>query len=179
MRELIGPPKVASNAFVLERLQQNCCECKDCGHISHYKVAVQKKRSIQAHLGGRVMTVRRGMYMAAFPNKEILKGRRITSKCPNPFCIEPSLLVQATSGQIVSADYKKGNRDKAAVMALLARYTRKLNTKLSDESVRRIREDERTGKYGAHDYGITPEHFNRIKRGAARVGSNPFAGLMA
>lgn len=179
MTKRIGPPKSSSNSFVLSRLQANCKECVECGAMSHYKAVNNIRKTIQVHINGMVIAVRRAMYMASFPNKEIQKNRRITSRCRNPHCINAKLLLQATPGQIVKLDYEKGNRDKAAVVAHLARYTRALNTKLSDECVDRIRMDERTGKWGAADYGITPEHFNAIKRGVNRRGSNPFAGLMA
>lgn len=179
MRNLIGPPRHASNHYVLARLLENCIECECCGAISHFKSVARKGFSIQTNVGGRVMASRRAMYMAALPNKTIRKGLRITSRCHNPNCINPDLLIQATPGQVIKMDYEKGNRCKVAVRAHLARVSREINVKLTDESVRLIREDERTGKFGAADYGITPEHFNAIKRGATRRGPNPFAGLMA
>lgn len=179
MRKLIGPPKRASNAIVMKRLLANCVECECCGAVSHYKASVSTSRPVQVQIMGFVLTARRAMYMAAFPDKWIRRDRRITCRCKNPKCINPELLLQASAGRIASLDYQKGNRDRAAVAAHLARYTRALNTRLSEESVQRIREDERTGKFGAADFGISPEHFNAIKRGAHRRGSNPFAGLMA
>jgi hypothetical protein len=179
MKNLDGPPKNASNPYVLERLLHNCIECACCGSVSHFKAEYRKGLSIQVNIAGRVMAVRRAVYMAAFPEKQIQKNRRITSKCHNPNCINAELLVQATAGQIIKADYEKGLRDRAAVTAHLARYTRELNMKLSDESVLHILVDTRGGTEGAKDYGISPEHFNAIKRGASRRVRNPFAGLMA
>lgn len=178
MRNLIGPPKYASNQYVLDRLMHNCSECEHCGAMTNFKAETRKGFSVQININGRVMTIRRAMYMASFPGKRIMKNRRITSTCQNPNCINAALLVQALPGQITKAGYDNGTRDRAAVSAHLARY-RQAAMKLSDESVLRILDDDRTGKFGAADYGITPEHFNAIKRGASRRVGNPFAGLMA
>ena len=179
MKNLIGPPRHASNQYVMARLLENCIECDCCGEVTHFKSEARKGFSIQTNVAGRVMAIRRAMYMAAFPNKPIKKGLRITSRCHNTNCINAALLIQATPGLVIKMDYEKGNRDKVAVKAHLARISRDINIKLTEENVRRIREDDRTGKFGAADYGITPEHFNAIKRGATRRGPNPFAGLMA
>ena len=115
------------------------------------------------------------MYMAA-KQVPILKGRRITSRCHNPDCINPELLVQATPGQILKSDYVKGNRSRLTAAAHLLKYRA---LKLDAQTAVRIMADERTGKTGAADYGISPEHFNSIKRGGAWKQANPFAGLFA
>lgn len=179
MRKFVGPPNRAANAFVKDRLLANCIECKCCGAITHYKSNIKADRPAQVEILGFVVTARRAMYMASFPDKSIRRDKRITCRCSNPKCINPDLLLQATAGLIAKLDYQKGNRDKAAVSAHLAKYNRQMNLTLSEESVQKIRMDERTGRYGAADYGISAEHFNAIKRGARRAGSNPFAGLMA
>lgn len=174
MRSLMGPPKRASNSFVMERLLANCIECDCCGAMTHYKANTTGPRSVQVSVMGFVLAVRRAMYMAAFPDKWIRRDKRITCRCRNPKCINPELLLQANAGLIAKLDYEKGNRDRAAVRAHLAQF----NLRLSEEAVQKIRQDERTGRYGAVDYGISAEHFNAIKRGAHRRGSNPFAGLL-
>ena len=171
----VGPPINTSNASVLTRLMSNCTECHECGAMSHYGGAKRPGHCQQINISGNVMPVRRAMYMAAHQTR-ILNGRRITSKCKNPACINPELLVQSTPGQVIRSDYEKGNRSRHTAAAHLRKHSK---VKLSEAAVRAILADERGGRAGAADYGISDVHFNAIKRGAARRMANPFAGLFA
>lgn len=170
-----GPPKNKSNAYVLARLMGMCTVCEQCGEVGHYNGAKRQGFSQQTNISGLVLPVRRAVYMAA-QQKQILKGRRITSKCKNPACINPKLLVQATPGQVIKADYVKGNRSRLTAAAHLQKFRKVL---LTEAAVMAILADERGGKAAAGDYGISDVHFNSIKRGAARRTANPFAGLLA
>lgn len=170
-----GPPKNKSNAYVLARLLGMCTTCEHCGEDTHYNGAKREGFCQQTNISGMVMPVRRAAYIAG-RKVQILKGRRITSKCKNPACINPELLVQATPGQILKADYVKGNRSRQTAAAHLNKF-RKIS--LSEGAVMAILADHRGGKAAAADYGISDVHFNSIKRGAARRMANPFAGLMA
>lgn len=127
------------------------------------------------NVGGQIMTARKAMYMAAFPQRKILDKRRISSKCENQHCINPDLLVQVTASGLLKSQYVKGLR--CRVSKHLVAQQRK-NTRISDETVLRIMADERRGAAGHKDYGISKEHYNAIQRGAARVKSNPFAALI-
>lgn len=170
-----GPPKNKSNAYVMARLLGVCTTCEQCGELGHYTGAKRPGFCQQTNISGMVMPVRRAMYMAA-QQKRILKGRRITSKCKNPECINPELLVQSTPGQVIKADYEKGNRSRHTAAAHLQKYRKVM---LSEAAVQSILSDDRGGTAGAADYGISAVHFNSIKRGAARRMANPFAGLLS
>lgn len=173
-----GPPKTAANHHVFARLMNACKECSECGAMSHFKAIHRKGFSVQTNVAGRVMAVRRAMYQAAFPDRVIYKGRRITSRCDNPNCINPELLYQATAGKLLQTHYDKGIRSKSEAASHLVRVRRAVS-KVSGESVLRILADDRDSATAAKDYGITPAYFNAIRRGASRLVGNPFAGLLA
>lgn len=177
MPKLIGPPSTKANNYVFKRLAENCKECECCGQPWHYKGNFTKGRPIQVNVGGQIMTARKAMYMAAFPQRKILDKRRISSKCENQHCINPRLLVQITASDLLKTHYTKGLRCRVEASKHLVVQQRK-NTRISDETVLRIMADERRGAAGHKDYGISKEHYNAIQRGAARVKSNPFAALI-
>lgn len=170
-----GPPLNASNAYIVNLMLNKCTECAECGATTHYTGAKNEGFCAQVHVAGRVMPARRAMYMAAL-QKPLIKGRRVTSRCRNPDCINPAFLYQATPGQILKADYVKGNRSRQTAAAHLLKFR---NLKLNADTAMQILADERTGKDGAADYGISAVHFNSIKRGQAWKQANPFAGLLA
>lgn len=171
------PPASAANSYVKNRLLLNCRECECCGEQTHFNATHRTGFSVQTNVGGRVMAVRKAMFMACFPAKQIPDGARITSKCSNPNCINPKLLHTATPGQVLSSHYTKGIRDKREAAAHLAR-TKRAKAKLDAAAVQRIRMDDRKGTEAASEYGITPEHYNAIQRGEARrATANPFAAL--
>ncbi|MFA5898054.1 MAG: hypothetical protein WC829_02955 [Hyphomicrobium sp.] len=176
--KLIGPPKSAHNGYVYSRLEGDCIECECCGEQWHYPKEKKSGVNIQVNIGGRVMAIRRAMYMAAFPHKVIQKTRRITSKCKNENCINPTLLIQATASELLKSQYSKGIRDRHMAAAHLLIQQRK-NQKLTDSEVILVMLDERASKDAANEYGISREHYNAIRRGGARQSrsGNPFAGL--
>lgn len=170
---LVGPPKAASNAYIVKHLQSRCVECPCCGGTWQLKTKASGQVCVQVQVGGRTMTARKAAYMASFPEKPIQKGRRITSWCRNPLCINPAHLSQATAGHVISLQFKYGARDLTKHRTALAG-----KSKISAEDAVRIMADDRTGKEIAKDYGISAHYANEIKRGAARRQVNPFAGLM-
>ena len=172
-----GPPKTAANQYVFNRLMQSCKECSECGAMSHFNAVFRSGSSVQTNVGGRVMAVRRAMFMAAFPDRSLYKGRLVTSKCSNPNCINPKLLYQVSPGKLLATHYEKGIRNKNDAAAHLAR-SKRAASKVPPDMVLMILADNRTGKAAANDYGITPEYFNAIKRGESRRLANPFAGLL-
>lgn len=175
--KLIGPPATKSNKYVFDRMRQNCKECECCGEMWHFKAIARSGMVVQTNVGGQVMGARKAMYMAAFPGTLIQNGRRVTSRCKNPNCINPKLLVQVTASDLLKSHYTKGIRSRRGASAhLLARQ--KKNTKLSPDDVIRIINDDRKGAEAAHEFGISKEHYNAIQRGAARKVANPFAGLL-
>jgi len=177
-RKLIGPPATKANGYVYERLSNNCIECEECGGMWHYKAQFIKGKPIQVNIGGQIMTTRKAMYMAAFPKRRILDGRRISSKCRNQNCINPELLVQITASDLLKTHYTKGIRSRVdASKHLVAQQKR--NTRLPDEIVLKIMSDPRKGTAGHKDYGVSKDYYNAIQRGAARRVGNPFAGLGA
>lgn len=177
-RQTMGPSEALSNDYVRERLAMNCSECRDCGEQWHFRREFVSGKSIQVNIAGRLMAVRRAAWIAFHPDRKLIDGKRITCKCPNPNCINPELLVQASPGAILQGVYKKGIRSKAAAAAhLLAMQLKR--SKLSESAVESIRQDQRKGNAAAHEWGITPEHYNAIQRGASRNSRavNPWAGL--
>ena len=176
--KLIGPPKTAANGYVYKRLEGGCVECECCGGMWHHPFDKKTGVNIQVNIGGRVMAIRRAMYISAFPGREIQKNRRITSRCNNENCINPELLVQATASQLLKSHYSKGIRDRHMAASHLLIQQRK-NQKLDEATVIQIMMDERKGTEAANDYGISREHYNAIQRGDARKSrtNNPFAGL--
>lgn len=175
--KLVGPPATKATAYVFQRLQDNCVECECCGEKWHFKAEFIKGKPIQVNVGGQIMAVRKAMYMAAFPEKRIQKGRRISSRSKNQNCINPALLTQSTASELLKSHYTKGIRSKTAASAHLVAQRRK-NAKLSPDDVIRIINDDRKGAAAAHEFGISKEHYNAIQRGAARRVANPFAGLI-
>jgi hypothetical protein len=173
-----GPPAVMANQYVYERLQNDCTECPCCGEPWRYKAARESGVNIMLNIGGRLMAVRRAMYMAAFPGKMIVARRRITSRCKDSRCINPRLLYQATAGELLKTHYEKGIRCKRKAAAHLVAI-KQGESKLSQSDVMAILNDNRKGAEAAHEWGITKEHYNAIQRGAARQMRNPFAGLGA
>lgn len=170
---LVGPPKAASNTYVVKHLQMRCVECPHCGGTWQLKTKAAGQVCVQVSIGGRTMTARKAIYMASFPEKPIQKGRRITSSCRNPLCISPAHLTQATPGHVIKLQFLSGSRDIAKHRIALAK-----KSKISSDDAIRIMADDRTGKAIAKDYGISEHYANEIKRGAARRHLNPFAGLM-
>lgn len=169
-----GPPINKSNAYVMQRIMSHCTECEECGEMTHYMGARQPGKAQQVNVCGVVMAARRAAYMAT--GMRVRNGYRVTSKCSNPDCINPALLMQTTPGAVIRLDYAKGNRSRLTAAAHLLKYR---SLKLDRADVMRIMADERGGKAAAADYGISDVHFNSIKRGAAWKAVNPFAGLMA
>lgn len=175
--KLIGPPATKANSYVFERMRDNCSECECCGEPWHFKAVFRPGMAVQVNVGGQVMAARKAMYMAAFPNKLIQNGRRITSRCKNSNCINPKLLAQSTASDLLKSHYTKGIRSRRGASAHLVAQQRK-NTKLSPDAVIQIINDDRKGAEAAHEFGISKEHYNAIQRGAARKVVNPFAGLL-
>ena len=175
-RKSMGPPETAANGYVYERLRSNCIECECCGKKWHYKKPKNKGFCIQVNVGGKIMAVRRAMYMAAFPDKPIVQGRRITSKCKNENCINPDLLVQATAGGVLKSHYDKGIRDRRQAAAHLARC--KPATKLTPDDALSIMLDGRIAQEVADELGVSAAYVRAIRRGKSQNQRNPFAGLM-
>lgn len=178
--KLIGPPKTASNDYTYKRLAGNCIECACCGEMWHYKAKFESGKAIQVNIGGRVMAVKRAMWMAAYPKRKIAKGDAITTKCKNPNCINPKLIYRAKPTEVLKSCYEKGVRSKAQAVAHLMKYTI-LNQRISEEAVAMIRNDDRKGAEAAKEWGISTSHYNAIQLGKARVpmARNPFSGLGA
>ena len=178
--KLIGPQKSISNKHIRKRLELSCTECECCGTMWHFKGKKRKGFVVQANIGGRAMAVRKAAWMAFFPEREVIDGMRITSRCENPFCINPELLVQITPGELLEKQYMDGIRSKAKAVAHLMKYSRE-NAKLDEYAVILIRNENRKGTEAAHEYGINPSHYNAIQRGSRRApkSGNPWSGLGA
>ena len=177
--KLIGPPKSASNEYAFNRLKNRCAECEYCDAQWSFVGRRVKGFSQQVNIGGRVMAVRKAMYIAAFPNKKILSDRMISSTCQNPDCINPEKLVQHTRSNLLKSHYEKGIRmPNVAASHLLAAKIKQ--SKWNDSYILAIRMDARKGAEAASEYGMSPTHYNSIQAGRARVmNSNPFRGLGA
>jgi hypothetical protein len=179
MLKRMGPPKSASNAYVRQHLDGLCRECPACGGPWECTLATRKGAAQSVHIAGRVMAARRAMYMASYPDRRIKKGMRVSSKCDNPRCINPNLLVQTTPSAVLERQYEIGQRSRYKAAVHLINIVR-AKQKLTDEAVKAIRMDPRKGRRAAHEYGVSAEHYNSIQRGDARMPvSSPFAGLGA
>lgn len=176
MTKLIGPPKAAANKYVFDRLRANCIECECCGKQWHFKGQKDVGFSVQVNVAGRIMAVRRAMYMAAFPNKAILRGRRITSSCKNEHCINPDLLIQVTASVLLKSHYEKGIRNRREAAAHLASC--KPAKKITLEDALQIMQDDRPATAVAAERGVSAAYVRAIRRGEMRRQTNPFAGLM-
>lgn len=176
--KLIGPPATKSNDHVKARMLENCMECECCGDQTHFKAQHRPGMAVQVNVGGQVMAARKAMYIASFPQRKIKPGHRITSKCRNPNCVNPALLVQSTASELLKSHYTKGIRDRRIASVHLVAQRMK-NTRLSHSDVIRIIADPRKGQEAAQEFGISKEHYNAIQRGETRKVSNPFSGLGA
>ena len=178
-RKFMGPPKTAANGYAFTRIKGRCAECEYCEGDWSFVGLRKKGVCQQVNIGGRVMAVRRAMYIAAFPDKVIIDGRRITSTCPNPDCVNPEKLVQHTASNLLRTHYEKGIRmPNVAARHLLAEKIKQ--SKWKDSDILAIRMDPRKGAEAASEYDISPTHYNAIQAGRARVvTSNPFRGLGA
>lgn len=173
-KHFVGPPVQLSKASILAQVQAACIECAHCGEHWHFTGAVQPGAAPTVNIMGQVMTVRKAVYLAS--GRKVKRGNRVTSKCKNPRCCAPSLLKQATPGEVLQQSYITGQRDKRAAAA----HLRKMHIKkVTDDIAERIRKDTRIAKDAAPDYGIHPVYFNRVRRGAARMPRNVFSGLGA
>ena len=161
--KLIGPPENAANHRVIAALQARCIQCPYCMELWHVDMERKAEAAIQMKLGGRCIAVRRAMFMAWFSDIEIQPGNRVTSRCKNANCINPRLLMQAAPGYILGKQYVNGVRDRKTATRHLV-IKKLAESKLSDFDVIRIREDKRKGTEAAHEFGITPEHYNAIQR---------------
>lgn len=175
--KLIGPPSSACIDYVIERLKAGCIECECCGKRWHYKARKSKGSCVQINIGGRIWAIRKATYMAFFPDRTIWKGRRITSKCRNEFCINPDLLIQSTPSELLSSHYKKGIRDPMKASAHL-QSIRRHAAKISNTDVLSILNDNRSAIEVAAEFGLSPTHVRSIRRGQSHRAANPFAGLL-
>lgn len=176
IRKTMGPPETAANDHIYQRLRLNCKECECCGKRWHYLGRKDKGLCIQVRVGGRLMAVRRAAYMAAFPDKPILQGRRITSKCKNEYCINPELLIQATAGGVLKSQYEKGVRSRQKTAATLASYR---PMKMTAELALKVLHDERPANKVADELGFSAGYIRSIRRGEFHRAFTPFAGLGA
>lgn len=176
-KEVFGPGKHLSTKHITQRLIDGCKLCEFCGGNWHFQAVKRPTASPSINICGRVMAVRKAAYIALV-GKVIKKGFKVSAKCSNPYCINPELLTQVTSSQLLSMHYTvHGSRSKHKAAAHLMKYTKE-RTRLSEDVVSSIRCDNRKGAEASHEYGIGKEHYNAIQRGAARVSQNPFIGLM-
>lgn len=166
--KLIGPPASAANHAVIAAIQDRCIECPYCIERWHIDMVRNGEAAIQMKLGGKCIAVRRAMYLAHYHDEPIEAGYRVTSRCKNPNCVNPRLLMQAKPGYILGRQYTDGLRDKNAATEHLLR-AKVEKSPVTFEDVLRIRADKRKGKEAAKEWGITPEHYNAIQRGATRT----------
>lgn len=166
--KLIGPPASAANHRIIDAIKARCIKCPYCMEDWHVDMERKGEAAIQMKLGGKCIAVRRAMYQAHYHDEPIQEGYRVTSRCKNPNCVNPRLLMQAKPGYILGKQYTNGLRDRKAATRHLV-LAKIAKSKLDDAAVIRIREDKRKGKEAAREYGITPEHYNAIQRRDARA----------
>jgi hypothetical protein len=176
---LFGPPVELSNTHILERIMLGCKECEECGQPWHWCAVDRPGCSPQINVCGRIMPIRRAVWLVFKKRFHHANKKRITSKCKNKMCCNPELLIQATPGKILAMQYQNGKRDANAVRQHLLKNIGAW-TKVSDEVAAAIRADTRPKSVAAPEYGVAPDYFTRIRRGEARFPRNlgPFAGLI-
>ena len=178
-KDFTGPPIELSNTYILERIMLGCKECAECGEPWHWATIDRHGCSPQINLCGRIMPIRRAVWLLFFKTLPKTNEKRITSKCRNKMCCNPELLMKASSGKILQMQYQHGKRDAAEAARNLKKHTDTL-IKVSDEMAAAIRADTRPKKVAAPDYGIAPDYYNCIRRGDSRFPRDlgPFSGLV-
>ncbi len=113
---------------------------------------------------GELHVVGQGVLLAHRISHELFKGPIegyfVLHSCDLPCCVNPNHLHLGTQRDNMreAADRGRGNRGRQFPSL----------RKLSDMDVSAIRADKRPGAQIAHDYGITRQYANQIKRGSIR-----------
>lgn len=110
---------------------------------------------------GKMVLIHRYMYEKYKGNIE--NGMKVCHKCDNRLCINPSHLFLG-SQQDNMDDMRSKNRQAPSPCCGGERNGR---SKLTTGQIQKIREDKRTQKEIAKEYGIKQCHVSRIKRNAA------------
>lgn len=108
--------------------------------------------------GGRMVLAHRLVY-AEFTGRNI-DGACLLHKCDNRACVNPDHLREGTY-----ADNNRDAREKGRAVFLKGEQNG--SSKLTEEAVRRIRNDNRSAPKIAAEYGVSSVLVNKIKRRAA------------
>lgn len=174
----MGPPSSARKGYVLQRMLNACRHCPECGADTWFTNKRSRHGSAQqVNVAGRVMSARRAMWIAS--GRSVKPGQRVTSRCKNPDCINPAMLLATNAGKVLELAYDHGRRDRIAAAAHLVRL-RQAKARITADQALQIMRDERVAEQIAPEFGISAAYVNQIKRGQARAAiGNPWAGLGA
>lgn len=154
-------------------LHSRCIEEGDCW-IWQGATDGHGKPQVRHH--GATMYVRRLVRELA-DGRKIPTGKVVACKCGTAKCVAPAHMV-ITNHQ-GRADLAKA---RGAYLGI-SRQVKMANTKraqshITEQVVQAIRNAD-SSRQAASQFGVSLSHCKAIRRGTARVGANPFAGLMA
>lgn len=112
-------------------------------------------------IGWKKGQVRAHRYSWELANGKIPEGLFVLHKCDNPICVNPDHLFLGTQADNIKDMDEKGRR----VSSRIARFFGEdhPHSRLTEDQVRKIREDSRTQAVIAKDYGVGQMTISRIK----------------
>lgn len=101
------------------------------------------------------------LYRGSIPD-----GLLVCHRCDNPACVNPDHLFLGTQSENIRDAVQKGRWVQAGkhFKENPPKGEKHARHKLTDLEVRRIREDPRTGRLIAEDFGITQSYVSKLKR---------------
>lgn len=159
---------------LIDRIRSRCEEVGDCWE---WQGAVQQRsRSPVMRHNGKQQCVRRWLAEAL---GHAVDGKVVTYRCRNHLCCKPEHLQVMTEMEL----RKRTNKTQQRFMSMTRRQRvaafKRATAKLTLEQVQAIREDARTQREIAKDYGVSQTTVSRIRRGEIwRNYTNPFIHLL-
>lgn len=142
--------------------------CDDVGECWIWRQGVNSAGSPSMYWQGRSATVRRLVYVARVgraPRNDML----VVAKCMQAHCVSPSCAAEMSRAALQRHMVKIGRLNTAAQrVAQTAANRRKPTVKATPALAAEIRARRAAGEPGyrmAADYGLSPDHINKIARG--------------
>ena len=155
--------------------------CPECDTLWQWKNFKSNPCHNQIRIGskGKLFPARRAVYRYFKPNGALIPGRYITSRCPNPACCNPELLVQV----FPQAFYAALPPEKRSRKALETRkkISEKSRKKISAELRVRIAQDTRPQRVISAETGVSQAHISKIRRQHLKntlAPASPWSGLV-
>ena len=164
---------------ILDDIQARCTECPECGEVWNW-TGNHKKAMHHAVIERNKMriNVRRAVWSAFNPPPK--EGYVITTKCENPQCINPKLIISVHRGYVIRKMIEDGVIHNAAHLAARTKARRERGTtKLNMDIAREIRQSDLSAREFAKKLGVTHQMVLLIRQGKFYREVNPFTGLGA